>query len=144
MSSTIVGTETGSAAGIAQIGIAQIGVVVVGIVLVGIVIFAWRALRRRAMTARMQELLRAEGGDARLPRRRRRAPLPIRDSADVRFSFVMRDVERQPGDWRSWFRLSLAYADAGDRRRARKAMRQAMRLFAEAKGRGPTAAGTSA
>lgn len=115
-----------------------------GIVVLSLVLVAWRTIRRRVMTVSMHELLRAEGGDARLPRRRRRAPLPIRDSADVRFSFVMRDVERQPGDWRSWFRLSLAYADAGDRRRARKAMRQAMRLFAQAKGRGPSAAGTSA
>lgn len=47
----------------------------------------------------------------------------------MRFGFVLRDVERQPSDWRAWFRLGLAYQDAGDRRRARKAMRQAGTLF---------------
>lgn len=124
--------------------VATAAVVAAGVVLVAIAWAAWRALRRQVMSSRMEMVLRAEGADGRLPRRSRRSPLPIRDSADVRFSFVMRDVERQPGDWRSWFRLSLAYADAGDRRRARKAMRQAMRLFNATDGRGPTAAGTSA
>lgn len=129
MSPTIVGMATGIAA---------------GIVLLAIGLGVWRSLRRRWLMLRMQEILRAEGGDALPARRGRRSPLPIRDPADVRFSFVMRDVERQPGDWRPWFRLSLAYADAGDRRRARKATRQALRLFAGANGPGTTAADTSA
>jgi len=37
-------------------------------------------------------------------------------------------VEAAPEDWRAWFRLGLAYDGAGDRRRARWATRQAIRL----------------
>jgi len=37
-------------------------------------------------------------------------------------------AERAPEDWRAWFRLALAYDAAGDRRRARWATREAIRL----------------
>ena len=37
-------------------------------------------------------------------------------------------AERSPDDWRVWFRLALAYDAAGDRRRARWATREAIRL----------------
>jgi hypothetical protein len=37
-------------------------------------------------------------------------------------------TEAAPEDWRAWFRLGLAYDAAGDRRRARWATRQAIRL----------------
>jgi len=37
-------------------------------------------------------------------------------------------TEAAPDDWRTWFRLGLAYDAAGDRRRARWATRQAIRL----------------
>jgi cytochrome c-type biogenesis protein CcmH/NrfG len=40
------------------------------------------------------------------------------------------DVERSPEDWRAWFRLAAAWGDAGDGRRARAAMREAVRLRA--------------
>jgi cytochrome c-type biogenesis protein CcmH/NrfG len=38
------------------------------------------------------------------------------------------DVETSPEDWRAWFRLAAAWGDAGDGRRARAAMREAVRL----------------
>lgn len=38
-------------------------------------------------------------------------------------------AERAPGDWRSWYRLSLAYETNRDRRGARKAMRHAISTF---------------
>lgn len=37
-------------------------------------------------------------------------------------------AESAPEDWRAWFRLALAYDAAGDRRRARWATREAIRL----------------
>lgn len=37
-------------------------------------------------------------------------------------------TEAAPDDWHTWFRLGLAYDAAGDRRRARWATRQAIRL----------------
>jgi hypothetical protein len=38
------------------------------------------------------------------------------------------ETEAAPEDWRTWYRLALAYDAAGDRRRARWATRQAIRL----------------
>jgi Flp pilus assembly protein TadD len=35
-------------------------------------------------------------------------------------------VERAPDDWRGWFRLAQAYDLAGDRKRAREALRTAI------------------
>lgn len=37
-------------------------------------------------------------------------------------------VEADPGDWRGWYHLAFAYDAAGDRRRARAALRTASRL----------------
>jgi hypothetical protein len=49
-----------------------------------------------------------------------------RVAADARFNLRRIEVEAEPGDWRRWYRLALAYDDAGDRRRARAAMRTAI------------------
>jgi cytochrome c-type biogenesis protein CcmH/NrfG len=40
-------------------------------------------------------------------------------------------VEADPQDWRTWYRLGLVYDAAGDRRRARGAVRTAIRLAAQ-------------
>jgi Flp pilus assembly protein TadD len=37
-------------------------------------------------------------------------------------------VATAPDDWAAWFRLGLAYDDAGDRRRAREALQRAIAL----------------
>ncbi|WP_136520389.1 MULTISPECIES: hypothetical protein [Cellulomonas] len=39
-------------------------------------------------------------------------------------------VEADPGEWEAWFHLGFAYDAAGDRRRARAALRTASRLHA--------------
>ena len=41
-------------------------------------------------------------------------------AAAERFAAYAADVERRPQDWATWFRLGIAYDDAGDRRRARE------------------------
>ncbi|QEO10826.1 hypothetical protein FLP23_07420 [Protaetiibacter larvae] len=51
-----------------------------------------------------------------------------RDAADELFPVYQAAVEAAPEDWRAWFRLALAYDASGDRRRARWATRQAIRL----------------
>jgi cytochrome c-type biogenesis protein CcmH/NrfG len=51
-----------------------------------------------------------------------------REDADTVFPAYRADVEAQPEDWRAWYRLALAYDAAGDRRRARGAVRAAIRL----------------
>lgn len=51
-----------------------------------------------------------------------------RDSADALFQTVRAEVEADPDDWRNWYRLARAYDYAGDRTRAREAMRTAVDL----------------
>ena len=51
-----------------------------------------------------------------------------RDAADALFDTVRGEVEVDPDDWRRWYRLARAYDYAGDRRRARAAMKTAVAL----------------
>ncbi|MDN3265697.1 hypothetical protein QWJ26_39035 [Streptomyces sp. CSDS2] len=51
-----------------------------------------------------------------------------RDSADEVFARRRAETEASPGDWRCWFRLAVAYHDARDTPRARKAMQRAIAL----------------
>jgi len=53
-----------------------------------------------------------------------------RDAADALFATVRTEVEADPGDWRRWYRVARAYDYAGDRRRAREAMKTAVQLQA--------------
>ncbi len=52
----------------------------------------------------------------------------VRADGDAAFPAHRAAVEGSPEDWRAWFRLGLAYDAAGDRRRARAAVRTAIRL----------------
>lgn len=54
-----------------------------------------------------------------------------RAAADAAFALAQREVEEQPREWSAWFRLGFAYDAAGDRRRAREALRTAARLRAQ-------------
>lgn len=51
-----------------------------------------------------------------------------RDSADEVFAKRKAETEAAPDDWRNWFRLAVAYHDARDTPRARKAMQRAISL----------------
>ncbi len=51
-----------------------------------------------------------------------------RDAADALFATVRTEVETDPDDWRRWYRLARAYDYAGDRRRAREAMKTAVQM----------------
>lgn len=50
------------------------------------------------------------------------------DAADALFRTVRDELDAEPDDWRRWYRLARAYEFAGDRRRAREAMKTAVRL----------------
>ncbi|GAA1468622.1 tetratricopeptide repeat protein [Microbacterium thalassium] len=52
----------------------------------------------------------------------------VREDADALFGSYRDAVEQHPDDWASWYRLGLVYDAAGDRRRAREAVRKAIRL----------------
>lgn len=51
-----------------------------------------------------------------------------RDQADEQFQRYAAEAEARPEDWRSWFRLAIAYDVASDRSRARRSMRRAIRM----------------
>jgi tetratricopeptide (TPR) repeat protein len=51
-----------------------------------------------------------------------------RDAADALFETVRDEVESEPDNWLRWYRLARAYDYAGDRSRAREAMRKAVEL----------------
>jgi cytochrome c-type biogenesis protein CcmH/NrfG len=53
---------------------------------------------------------------------------PDRAAASALFHSYRVDVEADPQDWQRWYRLGLVYDAAGDRRRARVAVRTAIRL----------------
>ena len=57
-----------------------------------------------------------------------------RDAADALFATVRTEVEADPDDWRRWYRLARAYDYAGDRRRAREAMKTALELQGRRRG----------
>jgi tetratricopeptide (TPR) repeat protein len=96
------------------------------------VIAAWaigRELLFGAQTEKLVRLLDAEGGLPVEDLPTRASGRPLRDAADEEFPRYRAEVEADPESWRAWFRLGLAYDASGDRRRARGALRQAIRLY---------------
>jgi cytochrome c-type biogenesis protein CcmH/NrfG len=78
---------------------------------------------------KLARLIAADGmelDDGALPRRP--SGRIQRDAADALFATVRTEVETHPDDWRRWYRLARAYDYAGDRRRAREAMKTAVEL----------------
>lgn len=108
-----------------SISLKTLGVAVLVLPLVGIWVVV-AELRFGAATARLGRQLDAEGvpSDADLPRTP--AGRIDRDAADALFERRRVDVEADPKDWRGWYRLAEAYDYAGDRKRARAAMRTAI------------------
>ena len=49
-------------------------------------------------------------------------------AADARFGVYAEEVQADPDSWQAWYRLGIGYDDARDRKRARSAMRTAIRL----------------
>ena len=124
------------AKGVALLGSGEVVLVLlgVGILLVPVlgvlaVVAGARSSARR--TARLAAVLEAEGGLPAddLPRR------PVRPGRPGRRRRGLRGAPGggggAPESWRAWYRLALAYDDAGDRTRARSAARRAIALHAE-------------
>lgn len=105
--------------------------VAIGVALIVLpIIAAWALWREIAFGARSQALVRrleAEGGlDLGIPLLP--SGRPERAAADAAFPAFRAAAEAEPESWRAWLRLGLAYDAAGDRRRARGAVREAIRL----------------
>ncbi|WP_374010168.1 tetratricopeptide repeat protein [Leifsonia sp. LS-T14] len=94
-------------------------------------IAAWAIGRELLFGARTERLVRQLAAEGNLPEEdlpTRASGRPLRDAADEQFPQYRAEVEAAPDSWRAWFRLGLAYDASGDRRRAREALRQAIRL----------------
>ena len=88
----------------------------------------WREVQFGLATERLGRRLDAEGGLPVDDLPRRPSGRIDRTAADAAFGTYRDEVEAAPEDWRGWYRLALAYDAAGDRRRARAAARNAIRL----------------
>lgn len=103
----------------------------IALIFIGFVV-AWALISEilfGSRTEQMANILEAEGGlpEDTLPRTP--GGRIVRAAADAEFEKYKAEAEAAPEDWRSWFRLSCAYDASGDRKRARKAMRDAIVLF---------------
>jgi hypothetical protein len=99
------------------------------------VVGAWALIRELmfgARTEQMAKVLEAEGGLPVDELPRTPGGRIVRAAADAEFEKYRAEAEAAPDDWRSWFRLSCAYDAAGDRKRARASMRDAVKLFTAA------------
>ncbi|TIH39973.1 hypothetical protein D4765_03960 [Subtercola vilae] len=122
---------TGQPAGVG-IGLALLVMPIVG---------AWalyRELRFGFTTQKLVGILESEGGLPVDDLPKRPSGRPFRAEADAEFDVYRDEVEAAPGSWRAWFRLGLAYDASGDRKRARKALRQSI-AFYEADAKAPAA-----
>lgn len=94
-------------------------------------IAAWALGRELWFGVRAQQLGRRLATEGGLPEDEvtvRPSGRVLREDGDAVFPVYRADAEAHPDDWRAWYRLGLAYDAAGDRRRAREAVRTAIRL----------------
>jgi hypothetical protein len=90
--------------------------------------FLWKNTQFVTRANQLAAELEAEGGLPVDELARTAAGRIDRDSADAVFAKRREETEDAPDDWRSWFRLAVAYHDARDTPRARKAMQRAIAL----------------
>ncbi|MFI6103903.1 hypothetical protein [Streptomyces sp. NPDC051310] len=90
--------------------------------------FLWKNTQFVTKANRLAAALEAEGGLPVDELKRTPGGRIDRDSADAVFAARRAETEDAPDDWRCWFRLAVAYHDARDTPRARKAMQHAIAL----------------
>jgi hypothetical protein len=109
-----------------------VGIVLGAAVLVLPLIGAWIAVVNLWFGVRVERLARRLADEDGLPDASGLPHRPSgrvdRDAADAWFDERRTELDAAPEDWRRWYRLAYAYDLAGDRRRARESMREALRL----------------
>ncbi|TFB86395.1 hypothetical protein E3O44_11645 [Cryobacterium algoricola] len=113
--------QSGEPVGIA-IGVALLILPVIGV---------WALVLELTFGTRSARLVRLLEASGELPVETlpiRASGRPVRDAADADFPQYRDAVDAAPEDWKAWFRLGLAYDAAGDRKRARGAIRTAITL----------------
>lgn len=88
--------------------------------------FLYHAISFGVRTERLGKILSAEGGLPQDTVERSPGGRANREQADEQFERFRAETEAAPKDWRSWYRLAVAYDVAGDRARARSTMKQAI------------------
>jgi tetratricopeptide (TPR) repeat protein len=81
---------------------------------------------------KLGEVLKQENAWPQFPFVLRPSGRPTKESAQDVFAEFRQKVESDESNWKTWFALGLAYDAAGDRPRARKAMRRAIALARKA------------
>ncbi|GGE61029.1 hypothetical protein [Nesterenkonia cremea] len=104
-----------------------IGVGVLLLVAIGAWVL-WREISFGWRTERLGRILDAEDGLPEDTVERSPGGRADKTQADEQFQRYAAEAESNPEDWRSWFRLSIAYDVASDRARARKTMRRAIAM----------------
>lgn len=95
------------------------------------VIAAWALGRELWFGVRAERLGRRLEAEGQLPDDQvsvRPSGRVVRSDADLLFPAYRSAVQDEPENWRAWYRLGLAYDAAGDRKRAREAVRRSIRL----------------
>jgi cytochrome c-type biogenesis protein CcmH/NrfG len=90
--------------------------------------FLWKNTQFARKAGQLAAELDSEGGLPADELKRTPSGRIDRASADEVFAKRKAETEAAPDDWRSWFRLAIAYHDARDTPRARKAMQRAIAL----------------
>ncbi|MCT2088274.1 hypothetical protein M3D92_03025 [Micrococcus terreus] len=105
-----------------------LGVAVLMVVAVGLWTL-YREIRFGISMERMGRTLESEGALPADDLPRSPGGRVDRAAADAQFETYRTEAEAAPQDWRSWYRLALAYDASGDRTRARGTMRRAAGMF---------------
>ena len=103
----------------------------VGILLVPLIggYLVWRELQFGRRSAELAGVLESENALPVDDLPRRPSGRVDREAADALFATRRAEAEADPENWRCWYRLGIAYDDAGDRTRARGAVRRAILLY---------------
>ncbi|QNI06432.1 hypothetical protein GAN17_09090 [Mycobacterium kubicae] len=110
--------------------VAAVGLGLAVLVMPFIGLWAMIATLRAGFThQKLAQIIAADGMELDVSDLPRRASGRIdRAAADALFDTVRSELEGDPDNWRRWYRLARAYDYAGDRRRAREAMKTAVEL----------------
>jgi hypothetical protein len=108
-----------------------IGVAIGSLMLFLPVVAAWGIFMEMRFGLRIEKLgkeLESQNAWPDFPFEFRPSGRPTKESAQKVFDVYRKQTEADETNWRSWFILGLAYDAAGDRSRARFAMRRAIAL----------------
>ena len=88
----------------------------------------WRELQFGRHATRLADRLETEGNMPADEVETLPSGKATREAADAIFPKYRAEAEARPDAWESWMRLGVVYDAAGDRKRARAAIRQAIKL----------------